>query len=50
MEVSSGESRGEGEEEADSEETPEEVRETSPLSKAKILHALPNDAEADAYQ
>ena len=47
--MSSGESRGEGEEE-DSEETPEEVEETSPPSKAEILRALPDDAEADAYQ
>lgn len=50
VEVSSGESRGEGEEEEDSEETPEEVEEISPPSKAEILRALPNDAEADAYQ
>ena len=49
MEVSSGESRGEGEEEVDSEKTLEEVGETSPRSKAEILRALPNDAEADAY-
>ena len=34
VEVSSGESHGEGEEEVDSEETPEEVGETSPPSKA----------------
>ena len=34
----------------DSEKTPEEVGETSPLSKAKTLRALPDDAEADAYQ
>ena len=47
VEVSSGESRGEGEE--DSEETPEEVEETSLLSKEEILRALPDDAEADAY-
>ena len=50
VEVSSGESRGEGEEEVDSEETPEEVGETSPPSKAEILRALPDDAEADAYR
>ena len=50
MEVSSGESRGEGEEEVDSEKTLEEVGETSPLSKAEILRALPDDAEANAYQ
>ena len=50
LEVSSGESRGEGEEEVDSEKTPEEVGETSPLSKAEIFRALPDDAEADAYQ
>ena len=50
VEVSSGESRGEGEEEVDSEKTLEEVGETSPLSKAEILRALPDDAEADAYQ
>ena len=34
----------------DSEKTPEEVWETSPLSKAEILRALPDDAEADTYQ
>ena len=50
VEVSSGESRGEGEEEVDSEKTLEEVGETSPLSKAKNLRALPDDAEADAFQ
>ena len=50
VEVSSGKSRGEGEEEVDSEKTLEEVGETSPLSKAEILRALPDDAEADAYQ
>ena len=50
LEVSSGESRGEGEEEVDSEKTPEEVGETSPMNKAEILRALPDDAEADAYQ
>ena len=48
--MSSGESRGEGEEEVDSEKTPKEVGETSPLSKAEILRVLPDDAEADAYQ
>ena len=48
--MSSGESHGEGEEEVDSEETPEEVGETSSPSKAEILRALPDDAEADAYQ
>ena len=36
--------------EVDSEETPKEVGETSPLSKAEILRALPDDAEADAFQ
>ena len=50
MEVSSDESHREGEEEANSEETPKEVGETSPPSKAEIPHALPDDAEADAYQ
>ena len=50
VEVPSGESRGEGEEEVDSEKTLEEVGETSPLSKAEILRALPDDAEADARQ
>ncbi len=34
----------------DSEKTLEEVGETSPLSKAEILRALPHDAEADARQ
>ena len=34
----------------DSEETQEEVGETSPLSKAEILRALPEDVEAEAYQ
>ena len=48
MEVSSDESRGREEEEVDSEKTLEEVGETSPLSKAEILRALPDDAEADA--
>ena len=33
----------------DSEKTPEEAGETSPLSKAEILRALPDDAEADAF-
>ena len=50
VEVSSGESRGEGEEEVDSEKTLEEVGETSPLSKAEILRALPDDVEADTRQ
>ena len=50
VEVSSDESRGEGEEEVDSEKTLEEVGETSPLSKAEILRALPDDAEADVHQ
>nr|XP_040258640.1 uncharacterized protein LOC109756511 [Aegilops tauschii subsp. strangulata] len=50
VEVSSGESHGESEEEADSEKTLEEVGETSPLSKAEILRALPDDAEVDARQ
>ena len=49
-EVSSDESRGEGEEEVDSEKTLEEVGETSPLSKAEILRALPDDAEVDTRQ
>ena len=34
----------------DSEKTLEEVGETSPLSKAEILRALPDDAEADTRQ
>ena len=50
VEVSSGEPRGEGEEEVDPEKTLEEVGETSPLSKAEILRALPDDAEADTCQ
>ena len=50
VEVSSDEPRGEGEEEEDPEKTLEEVGETSPLSKAKILRALPDDVEADARQ
>ena len=50
MEVSSVEPRREGEEEVDPEKTLEEVGETSPLSKAEILRALPDDAEADARQ
>ena len=50
VEVSSGESHREGEEEVDSEKTSKEVGETSTPSKAEILRALPNDAEADAYQ
>ena len=50
VEVSSDESRGEGEEEVDSGKTLEEVGETSPLSKAEILRALPDDAEVDARQ
>ena len=50
VEVSSDESRGGEEEEVDSEKTLEEVGETSPLSKAEILRALPDDAEADACQ
>ena len=48
VEVSSDESHGEGEEEVDPKKTLEEVGETSPLSKAETLRALPNDAEADA--
>ena len=35
VELSSDESRGREEEEVDSEATPEEIRETSPLSKAE---------------
>ena len=50
VELSSDESRGKEEEEVDSEETPEEMGETSPLSKADILRALPDDAEIDARQ
>ena len=50
VEVSSNESHGEGDEEVDSEKTLEEVGETSPLRKAEILRALPNDAEADTRQ
>ena len=34
----------------DLEKTPEEVGETSPLSKAEILRALPDNAEANAFQ
>ena len=34
----------------DSEATPEEMGETSPLSKADILRALPDNAETDARQ
>ena len=37
-------------EEEDPKKTPEEVGETSPLSKAEILRALPDDAEADIHQ
>nr|XP_020166970.1 uncharacterized protein LOC109752496 [Aegilops tauschii subsp. strangulata] len=47
VELSSDESRGE---EEDSEVTPEGMGETSPLSKADILRALPDDAETDARQ
>ena len=43
MEVSSRESRGEGEEEVDSEKTLEEVGETSPLRKADTLRTLRDD-------
>ena len=51
VELSFDESHGEEEgEEEDSEVTPEEMEETSPLSKADILHALPDDAEVDARQ
>ena len=50
VEVSSDESRGKEEEEVDSEKTLEEVGETSPMSKAEILRALPDDAEADTRQ
>ena len=48
VEVSSDESRGEEEGEEDSEDTPEEMGENSPLSKADILRALPDNAEVDA--
>nr|XP_020157850.1 protein bangles and beads-like [Aegilops tauschii subsp. strangulata] len=49
VELSSDESHGEEEgEEEDSAVTPEGMRETAPLSKADILRALPDDAEADA--
>nr|XP_020169448.1 nascent polypeptide-associated complex subunit alpha, muscle-specific form-like [Aegilops tauschii subsp. strangulata] len=50
VELSSDESRGEEEEEEDSEVTPEGMGETSPLSMADILHTLPDDDEADARQ
>ena len=50
VEMSSGESRREGEEEQNSEKTLEEVGASSPLSKAEILRALPDDAEADTFQ
>ena len=51
VELSSDESHGEEEgEEEDSEVTPEGMGETAPLSKADILCALPDDAEADARQ
>ena len=48
VELSSGESHEEEEEEEDSEVTPEETGETSPLSKANILRAFPDDDEANA--
>ena len=48
VELSSDKSRGEEEEDEDPEATPEEMGETSPLSKADILHALLDDAEVDA--
>nr|XP_020192898.1 wiskott-Aldrich syndrome protein family member 1-like [Aegilops tauschii subsp. strangulata] len=53
VDLSSDESRGEEkeeDEEHDSEVTPEGMGETSPLSKADILHTLPNDDEAGARQ
>ena len=50
VEVSSDESGGGEEEEGDSEATLEEMGENSPLSKAEILRALPDDAEVDARQ
>nr|XP_020197002.1 actin cytoskeleton-regulatory complex protein PAN1-like [Aegilops tauschii subsp. strangulata] len=51
VELSSDESHGEEEgEEEDSEVTPEGMGETSPLSKADILRAFPDDDEADARQ
>ena len=50
VEVSSDESRGEEEWEEDSKETPEEMGKNSPLSKADILRALPDDTEVDARQ
>ena len=50
VELSSDESPGKEEEEVDPDATPEEIGETSPLSKANILRALPDDAEADACQ
>ena len=49
-EVSSDESGRGKEEEGDSEATLEEMGENSPLSKAEILRALPDDAETDARQ
>ena len=50
VELSSGESRGEDEEEEeDSKVTPEGMGETSPLSQADILRTLPDDDEADAH-
>ena len=48
VELSSDESRGEEEEEEDSEMTPEGMGETSPLSKADILCTLLDDNETDA--
>nr|XP_020178713.1 ankyrin repeat domain-containing protein 24-like [Aegilops tauschii subsp. strangulata] len=50
LELSSNEYREREEEEVDSEATPEEMGETSPLSKAEILRALSDDAEVDACQ
>nr|XP_020146409.1 actin cytoskeleton-regulatory complex protein pan1-like [Aegilops tauschii subsp. strangulata] len=51
VDVSSGDSRMEGEEEEDEEHypgvTPEGMGETSPLSKADIVRTLPDDDEAD---
>ena len=51
VDLSSSESRGEEEEEEeDSEVTPKGTGETSPLSKADILHAFPDDNEANISQ
>nr|XP_045084596.1 uncharacterized protein LOC123494057 [Aegilops tauschii subsp. strangulata] len=50
VELSSNESCGGKEEEEDSEATPKEMGENSPLSKVDILRALPDDIEVDACQ